>query len=189
MRIPSTLILLFLVAGVLAGCDPVVRHKISSTIFDGVPSLPPADEFCKEFQEKTVKEQQAALLAGKAAPSGPTGSDHPPYAEKRCERCHDKSKDSGLIAPKEKLCFICHPTIISKPMIHGPASVGACLECHEPHSSPHPSLLKADRKTVCAGCHQERRMAEAMHAKVTSKEMTCMDCHDPHAGNVNYFLR
>lgn len=120
---------------------------------------------------------------------GKQGSAHRPYADKQCERCHDKNKEGGLILPKEKLCFHCHPKIIAKAFVHGPASVGSCLECHDPHSSAFPALLKVEKSMVCAGCHKETRQAAAMHDKVTANHMFCMDCHNPHCGDAAFFLR
>ena len=173
---------------VLCGCDPLTVHKVASTIFDGVPSMPPADQYCKDFHEKTVAEQLASAKR-KSSTDATKGSIHPPYKEKKCNNCHDKSKDSGLKRPKDQICFMCHPNIVNKPMQHGPAAVGACLECHDPHSTSNPSLLKVEKAKVCAVCHKEKRQAAEMHDKVIKAGMMCTDCHNPHAGDVKYFLR
>lgn len=176
------------VMSVLWGCDPLTVHKVSSTIFDGVPSLPPADQYCQDYHEKKVAEQLDASKKKSTAETS-TGSSHPPYKAKKCNNCHDKSKDSGLIKPKDEICFVCHPKILDKPMMHGPAAVGGCLECHDPHSTNNPSLLKVEKAKVCAVCHKERRMAAEMHDKVVNAGMMCTDCHNPHAGDAKYFLR
>jgi len=174
----------------LAGCDPLTVHKVTSTIFDGVPSLPPADQYCQEFHEKsTAEEKLAGLKAADGKKGDGTGSSHPPYKEKRCDNCHDKSKESGLIKPKDEICFVCHPNILKGPMAHGPAAVGSCLECHDPHSSAFPSLLKVEKAKVCSACHKEQRLAQGMHDKVTATGLFCMDCHNPHAGQPKYLLR
>lgn len=171
----------------LCGCDPVTRHKVASTIFDGVPSLPPAADFCQDYQLKKVEEKTASRKL--AANDAGTGSSHLPYREKRCNACHDKTQESGLIKPKNQLCFVCHPNILKGGVTHGPAAVGGCLECHEPHSSTNPALMKTEKAKLCVGCHKEKRLAQAMHEKVSSNGMYCMDCHDPHAGTAAYFLR
>lgn len=173
---------------VLWGCDPLTVHKVASTIFDGVPSMPPADQYCREFKETQAAEEKNASKLAQAAKEQ-AGSSHPPYKEKRCDKCHDKSKESGLIKPKEELCFVCHPKIVKNLYQHGPAAVGSCLECHDPHSSANPSLLKNEKEKVCGVCHKERRLAQGMHEKVTASGMLCMDCHDPHAGTTKFFLR
>jgi predicted CXXCH cytochrome family protein len=176
-------------AGVICGCDPIVSHKITSTIFDGVPSLPPAEQYCQEYHERKKAEELDASKIKQTSEIKENGSIHPPYEEKNCDGCHDKTKENGLIRPKQELCFVCHPDIVKGEFAHGPAAVGGCLECHEPHSSNFPSLLKTDKAKVCVTCHSEARLAEKMHQNIMSKGVGCVDCHDPHAGPVKYFLR
>jgi len=184
-------LLIFLVctACMVSGCDPLTVHKVTSTIFDGVPDLPPADQYCQDFYQNKLKEDQEAATKMSAANSRQQSSIHPPYAEKRCEGCHDKSTASGLIKPRNEICFVCHPTIIKSTFVHGPASVGSCMECHDPHSSPYPSLLKTDKALICATCHREKRAALALHTRVAARGLLCTDCHNPHAGTIQYFLR
>ena len=177
---------------VVAGCDPVTRHKALSTVFDGVPSLPPTDQLCTEFANQRV----AAVLddiAGKKAATTESGavtqSKHLPYQEKRCNGCHDKTKKGGLVAPKNELCYVCHTGFIKGSFVHGPVAVSDCLACHLPHTSSYPSLLKFDKSVLCATCHKETRVASAMHDRLAAKKMDCVDCHDPHFGRVMYFLK
>ena len=189
MRTITAILVAFCSAGLVMGCDPVTVHKVTSTIFDGVPSLPPAEQYCADYHEQQLAMEEAAAAAGEGSAALVQASKHAPYAEKRCDDCHDKSKQSGLIKPAEKLCFMCHPDILAGANVHGPAAVGDCLECHEPHSAPRPALLKMDKAQLCIFCHKERRVADAMHQRLASKGMFCMDCHDPHAGNGSYFLK
>lgn len=193
MGSPSVRHIVVILAGtfLLAGCDPVTRHKVLSTVFDGVPSLPPPEELCQEYVEK-----EKSRPAGAGAPSDgeapkATGSVHSPYAEKLCNDCHDADKkmEGGLLKPKNELCFMCHPDILKRPWSHGPAAVGDCLACHLPHEANFPSLLVKERTTLCDKCHLEERLATAMHNKVKAEGITCVDCHDPHSGNSNYFLK
>ena len=174
----------------LSGCDPATTHKITSTIFDGVPSLPPAEQYCQEFHEKKVVEEAEAAKKRQMVVTTATGSIHPPYAEKLCDNCHDKSKESGLILPKTELCFACHSKdLIQGAFAHGPAVVGSCLECHDPHKSLYPNLRKHPNGQLCATCHKEQRLAPKMHQLAASKELGCTNCHDPHSGPVRYFLK
>lgn len=173
----------------LCGCDPVTRHKITSTIFEGVPSLPPAEEYCRAYHEKASAEEREAAGKKAAAEAKVAGSIHPPYAEKQCDNCHDKSTESGFVVPKkEQLCAVCHAGFIKGAYAHGPAAVGSCLECHVPHDSSFPKLLKIARENLCGTCHRERRQAQRMHDKVGAKGISCPDCHNPHGGNNPYFL-
>jgi len=86
-----------------------------------------------------------------------------------------------------QLCQICHDpaTFRNKKYVHGPVSAGACILCHEPHSSWHPKLLKRTPPELCTSCHAEvgvsLRSRRHPHAAVTSG--VCTDCHDPHASD------
>lgn len=175
----------------LWGCNPVTRHKVLTTIFEGVPSLPPADQLCSEYADKKVQDLRDEL-AGKKSDGKEVlklASVHRPYDEKKCDDCHDKSKEDGLVRPKKQLCAMCHPTYVQGLWVHGPTAVGDCLACHLPHNSNHVKLLKHDVAQVCSACHQEARLAAAMHDKVGARQMNCIDCHDPHSGNSSFFLK
>lgn len=177
----------------LSGCDPIARHKVLTTFFDGVPSLPPPDELCKEHVEKMkameAMEASTRLEQEKAAPGAPRGSAHQPYSEKRCDDCHDKDKPDGLIRPKKDLCFVCHTDFVNGAFVHGPVAVGDCLACHLPHTASFSSLLKVDKSQLCSTCHREKRLSVSLHDTVVAKKMNCPDCHDPHFGDVRYFLK
>jgi predicted CXXCH cytochrome family protein len=173
----------------LCGCDPLTVHKVTSTIFDGVPSMPPADQYCQDFHEQAVQEELAAAAKKQQVGQKGTASQHPPFADKRCSLCHDKNTESGFVTPADQLCGHCHKVFPRGEYLHGPAAVGACLKCHVPHSSDNPSLLSLSKRDVCISCHKETRVAEAMHAKVVTSGMYCSDCHDPHGGSNRYFLK
>lgn len=193
-NILKALLFAFLSCLLLASCtDPVTRHKVLSTIFDGVPSLPPAGEMCNKYYQERVAAEAAGIemidTAGDVLEN--RGSSHKPYAEKKCRDCHsnDKNINAGLIAPKRELCGVCHTDFIKGHNVHGPVAVGDCLACHLPHNSQYPSLLKEDPDKICATCHQESRLAAAMHDRFLVKTISCGECHDPHAGNARYFLK
>ncbi len=178
------------VIGGITACDPATRYKISSTIFDGVPRMPPAEQYCREYHENASREeleaaQRKALEAGRE-----DASSHPPYAEKKCNNCHDKESASGfVVADARKLCAHCHIDFPKGAYLHGPAAVGSCRECHEPHNSNYPSLLVKSKEEICRKCHVEDRLSKGIHDKALPKGMLCTDCHDPHAGDTKFFLR
>lgn len=180
-----------LIACILSGCDPVTRHKVVSTMFDGYPSLPPPEQYCAEYAEKQVAEVKEELSGKKSVKesTGVTQSQHLPYQEKSCSDCHDKSKQNGLVAPRNELCFVCHSGFIKGSYVHGPVAIGDCLACHQPHNSGFPALLKADKSAICIKCHREKRVAAGMHDKLAAQQMGCEDCHNPHFGNVPFFLK
>ena len=169
------------------GCSTPASRDIASLLFDGVPALPVPEKFCaswlseKELQEKLAREKEKG--------PAPSGSSHPPYAEKNCNSCHDTGKEGGLAAPREKLCFLCHKNIIKGEQVHAPAVAGNCLACHLPHDSVFPSLLKTEKAKLCDSCHVEKRLTTGLHASVAKAGLVCTDCHDPHAGDAKYFLK
>ena len=173
----------------LFGCsDPVQRHKFLSLVFDGVPAVPPpTEEICADIAANTAN----YLVEIEGQQAGSKRSTHKPYVEKHCKDCHSSNKtvDAGLIVPKQELCFVCHEDFIHGQNVHGPVAVGDCLSCHLPHHSEYPSLLIDDPDEICAHCHQEDRLAEAMHDRFVDKTISCGECHDPHAGEIRYFLK
>jgi predicted CXXCH cytochrome family protein len=175
----------------LAGCEPFFSRQTLSKVFNGVPELPDQEEVCRSHQE-----QARATLPGEAKQAtGPqqkeSGSRHRPYAEKRCNSCHasDGEVSNALLKPKNELCFLCHKGVLRGTHKHGPASEGDCLSCHEPHESANPFLLSRPRATLCEQCHEEERLASAMHRRLARHDISCPDCHDPHSGANRYFLK
>ena len=165
-------------------------YQITSTIFDGVPRMPPADKYCKDYHDQAMLDELAEESnLSEAKRMSQKESSHPPYAQKRCNNCHDKNTESGFVVEADKLCVHCHTGFPKGEFVHGPVAVGACLKCHVPHSSKFPSLLVKPRSEVCNVCHTERRAAAGLHKTAMSKEIACADCHNPHAGNDRYFLR
>lgn len=184
----SIIIGIAVLIGLVCGCDPLTVHKVTSTVFDGVPSLPPADQYCKDYHLQAVEEEREAEKKLNQPTTTGSASIHPPYAEKRCNSCHDKNTDSGFVAPRKELCFVCHKNFMKWDNAHGPAAVGDCLACHLPHDSKNRKLLKVPRADVCGVCHVERRLAFGLHSTVRFKKIACVDCHNPHGGNARFFL-
>jgi len=184
----------------LGGCmhiDPLEKHKVLTTLFDGVPDLPNLDELCKDnlddlfnkYYEKKISEAASGDWEENKNKKKETRSAHRPWKEKNCLACHDFQADNKLRLPKNKICYLCHKNLIQGKYVHGPVAVGACLACHNPHSTGHPYLLRRSLKTICFKCHLEKRQAQRMHERVISHGMYCVDCHDPHSGNMHYFLK
>src|SRR6266567_7631253 len=131
--------------GLICACSPITKHEIFSAIIDGCPSLPSPQQLCADYATKAVADMRAEMEGKKKAPGeAEAGSKHLPYVEKMCDDCHDKTSASGFVAKsKNELCFVCHTDFVQGYYVHGPVAVGACLACHEPHTSQYPSLLKA----------------------------------------------
>lgn len=183
--------LLLITTCFVTGCDPVNRHKVMSTIFDGYPTLPPPEQYCTEYVEKLAAEARNEARGKKAdkAAVGSSQSQHLPYQEKNCSDCHDKSNQNGLIVPRNELCFVCHPDFIKGSYVHGPVAIGDCLVCHQPHSSAFPKLLTTAKSDICVKCHREKRVASGMHDNLAARQIECVDCHDPHFSSIPFFLK
>lgn len=188
MKINALIIsVLTLCALSICACDPLTVHKVTSTIFDGVPSMPPAEQYCMDYHIKATKDELAAKL--KQQQGIKQDSAHPPFVEKKCNDCHDKSTDSGFVVAADALCAHCHKGYPSGDFLHGPAAVGACLKCHAPHSADFPTLLVKPVADVCDPCHAEARSSSKLHTATRAKGMICTECHDPHGGSNRFFLR
>lgn len=185
LQVVLSLILMVL----LSGCDPAYRHRVLHGLINGLPELPTPKKYCDDFDVAVAAAAKAKLAAAENVKPGMTM--HPPYAEKRCNDCHNRDRDDqdGLIAPKRELCFICHPEILKGDRTHGPAADGDCVACHVPHSSSFPRLLDVEPTKLCAHCHAEKRKNERMHDRLVQRGFTCIDCHDPHSGSNKYFLK
>lgn len=184
----------------LSGCfkiDPLTKQKLLTSFFDGVPELPSVEELCKDNIEELFNQYYEQKIA--AADKGDSEEDpgkknthastHRPWKEKNCTACHNFQTESKLLLPKNEICYLCHKNFIQGKNVHGPVAVGACLACHDPHSSGSPSLLRMSLETICFKCHKEKRLAAGMHDKIVSRGMLCVDCHNPHSGNIHYFLK
>lgn len=189
LQIKQYLLIASLLLMLMAGCDQATRHKALSTLFDGVPDLPPADQLCEDYVEELEATRMNPQDGGPTADAAtPSGSTHAPYGEKDCGGCHKTGASNELLVPATELCMTCHVDFIQGPNVHGPIAVGDCLACHLPHQSQYSSLLVKDRTEICSKCHKEARLASALHEKVDLRGLTCVDCHGAHFGKNQYFL-
>ena len=171
MRPPKAWILLALCSTtIVVGCS----YKTLRIFIDGVPD---------PGKKKPATHQQPQALAQTKS----TFSQHPPFAEKQCDSCHDRAMTNNLVAPKEELCFICHDFPTDKKYVHGPLASGGCLVCHDPHSSKFPKLLVAESGTFCLYCHD--RAAIPKDESHVRTDIQCITCHDAHMSDKKYLLK
>ncbi len=105
-----------------------------------------------------------------------------------CLNCHDPhgSNTKGMLITDNQgeLCFTCHDQgIMEGKYQHGPAAVGACTICHNPHASAQEKLLLAAGNDLCAICHTDfiADMTSGSFVHKPVKE-NCANCHNPHSG-------
>ena len=181
------------VSCLVVGCTAETRYSVLTFFFDGVP--PP---------EGTVQAPDTGQDSGwgtpPVLPPEPAfkGSTHKPYAERRCEACHNVASDMSLLEPMGLLCRRCHANFGRQyRWVHGPAAVAECGQCHQAHSSPHENLvgLRLDPKVdeyitgddLCLRCHWRSDVIREGHPDPPDK--ACLDCHSPHGGRTRELLR
>lgn len=95
--------------------------------------------------------------------------------------------------PATQLCLTCHADLgfKDKKYVHGPVAAGACILCHDPHSSWYANLLTGAPRNACNACHAGVResVQKSRHAHPPVAEGRCTLCHDPHASDQRGQLR
>ena len=112
-----------------------------------------------------------------------------------CSNCHSihVPKDKVLSkATQFEVCFACHKdkrAEVNRPS-HHPVLEGkvACSDCHNPHGSVGPSLVKRDNvRDTCFQCHAEKRGPFVHNHQPATEE--CTICHNPHGTVVESMLK
>jgi len=110
---------------------------------------------------------------------------HPPL-EDGCDTCHEGSWDRKVENGGAALCLGCHDdigkTAKNSKFPHAALEGNLCTECHNPHATAQPALLKKPRGGVCFECHDDKQAAagEVEHGAITL--VGCQACHAPHGG-------
>jgi DmsE family decaheme c-type cytochrome len=112
-----------------------------------------------------------------------------------CVACHEIHAAHDKVSDKRTqpvVCFTCHKeqrTQISRPS-HHPILEGkmACSDCHNPHGSVGPKLMKRDSvNDTCYICHAEKRGPFVHNHQPVSED--CSNCHNPHGTTVESMLK
>lgn len=181
---------IILVIFLLAGCDPVRRHKTLSFFFDGVPE--PASMTKEQAKSKSDEEKKSTLKQPVnfeiVTPEGPIIT-HYPFGKHKCDLCHVDQFSQKLKAEESDLCFKCHDNfLVDAPEKHFPAEYGMCLECHVPHDSKNPKLLREPKDKICLKCHDiSSEDSEVKHPPAAAG--LCLACHNPHVSKNPHLLK
>jgi DmsE family decaheme c-type cytochrome len=122
-----------------------------------------------------------------------------------CNDCHQVHQPVDKVrqrATQRDVCFTCHKDqradvhkISTHPLEVGSTSTNtlgsvkmACSDCHNPHGSTGPKLLKkATVVETCTTCHAEKRGPFLWEHQPVSED--CTNCHTPHGSNITPLLK
>jgi DmsE family decaheme c-type cytochrome len=112
-----------------------------------------------------------------------------------CVACHKIHTNRDIVRDKRtqtEVCFTCHKdqrTQANKPS-HHPVAEGkmACSDCHNPHGSAGPKLMKRDSVVdTCYTCHMEKRGPFVHNHQPVNED--CTICHNPHGTTAESMLK
>lgn len=116
-------------------------------------------------------------------------------ADVACTNCHKVHVSHDNVRDKRtqpEVCFTCHKeqrAQVNKPS-HHPILEGkvACSDCHNPHGSAGPKLMKRDSVVeTCYACHMEKRGPFVHDHRPVSDD--CTNCHMPHGTVADNLLK
>ncbi len=153
-------------------------------LFKGKQAMAASDRsaVCLSCHEKDAKR---AMWDGSAHPS----------ANVACNTCHQIHTNDDRVRGRltqADVCFTCHKeqrTQINKPSHHPiPEGKMACSDCHNPHGSAGPKLVKRDSTNdTCYACHPEKRGPFVHNHEPVQDD--CATCHNPHGSTISAMLK
>ncbi len=122
-----------------------------------------------------------------------TGSLHEPFTDD-CTTCHEDGANQILEQGSRDLCYMCHTEIedfVQQAAVpHEAMDIGECIDCHSPHASRQPKLIKARGGRVCTACHDDKEATDPDQVSHGAIEwIGCHSCHLPHGGDSENLLR
>ncbi|MDE1947279.1 MAG: DmsE family decaheme c-type cytochrome [Burkholderiales bacterium] len=109
-----------------------------------------------------------------------------------CHKVHVKSDPVLTKATQPEVCFACHKEQRAQTHLVSthPLDAGkmACSDCHNPHGSAGPKLLKKNSVVeTCTTCHAEKRGPFLWEHQPVNED--CTNCHTPHGSNISPLLK
>ena len=167
------------------GCQTC--HGASQAHVKASGGTPPDRTFGKNSQNTPAERSETCMSCHKrdSNRSHWEGSTHQ-LRDITCANCHTVHAPKDPVLTKltqPQVCFTCHKqqrSEINRPSRH-PILEGkvACSDCHNPHGSVGPSLMKRNSVVeTCYQCHAEKR-GPFVHEHEPVQE-DCTNCHNPH---------
>jgi DmsE family decaheme c-type cytochrome len=149
------------------------------------------------FAPSDAKIQNEACLSCHSRDSNRThweGSVHQ-VGDLACVSCHEIHTAHDKVRDKKtqtEVCFTCHKEqrAQSHKISTHPIDAGkvVCSDCHNPHGSAGPKLLKKNTVTeTCFTCHAEKRGPFLWEHQPVTED--CTNCHTPHGSNITPLLK
>lgn len=120
---------------------------------------------------------------------------HAPVQGTNCESCHKRHGFANklvLVSTTNDLCYSCHTDMkesVAAGHAHYPVDKGICWDCHDPHASDKPGLLRQgpdglNDRYSCLTCHQDLApiLKDAKYPHQPFAQEACLTCHDAHSG-------
>jgi DmsE family decaheme c-type cytochrome len=171
-------------------CHGPSQAHVESTPPDGTKkTLPPVVFSGPHASPVAVRNQVCLTCHQSGLRMDWAGSQHQ-NANLACVSCHTIHVEKDPILVKQTqpdVCFTCHAEqrALTLQYSHHPVREGkvVCTDCHNPHGSPGPDLLKKVRVTdLCYTCHADKRGPFLWEHQPVRED--CTNCHNPH-GSVN----
>jgi len=112
-----------------------------------------------------------------------------------CNDCHKVHQPADKLLNRKtqtEVCFTCHKDqrADSHKISTHPIDAGkvVCSDCHNPHGSTGPKLLKFNTvNETCWSCHAEKRGPFLWEHQPVNEN--CTNCHTPHGSNITPLLK
>ena len=192
--------MLLLTALTLAGCS----HAVRNFFFTGVPE-PGAEQTETAVAKASVEAPKRTRSVIKLEQFL-----HGPFGATACNQCHLDNRTTSMSAskvrsapapghqlayPQETLCAGCHSEKAAAEVAasglwqHGPAAIGWCTSCHNPHKTYRQYMLTLETNVaMCGQCHTAEALRRTSQHS-SNPEADCMGCHNPHAGRSRFLLK
>jgi predicted CXXCH cytochrome family protein len=110
-----------------------------------------------------------------------------------CDLCHDGVSDQFVEESTTDVCLVCHEdvaeTAAAAAVPHLAMEVSECADCHNPHASARPRLLRGAPGEECTQCHDDQAAGADEVAHGVIDLIGCHACHEPHSGSRPKLLR